>query len=603
MKSLINKIMGYILWIIYSNILIYTSFYYNWKSQLIQRDQLIWILIVTITLITIVWIGKNKGTLWGASKSINNLLDIVFTVVSGLLVSFFYFGKSILYEESGYWMVWDNIQYFLLISVFVLIYVLLSICIFDILKQDITRKADKNTNTKLQLSYKIHYIILFVIQISILGIYFYALNPGNMSYDTYNQVSQLKGIIPFNTWHPIGHTLFIGLLLNIWDNYAVITIFQILFFVAVTSSFYSVLLKYKVKWQLIYLSAIIMTAIPSVGINVVTQWKDIPFTVGLLLGTLILFKMNLDENYFCKVINAVEFVVCMLVISLFRFNGILAFIVLLIYTFIYVFRSNIKIQKRNYCIAAASLLIIFSIVNIIIPKQINAVPNPPGMKLRPIYQGYSAIYVYGGEEKLDKESRKLIEAVSTPKQMSDFYNPYFADTISSNTPGFLNNLSKISTKDALKMYIEATKVHPGVVLGDKFNLSVTMWSVTSDRFSYNNAYTTDIQKEMTDEFGVHRVENKFTYIIEKVALCTLGENYLSNTLIWRTGFYLSLELILILYLILRKDKRISLFIPLVCNGLIVFLTMPAQDYRYLWFIFLLFPFLVLACSVDLNEKN
>ena len=588
-----NKILGYIIWIVYSNILIYTSFYYNWKVDLIQRDYLIWILILIIAFITIVWMKINKIYFYTSKL---RLFSGGAVLIAGLSVSFFYFGKSFLYEETGYWMVSDNIKYFLLLSVFVFIYVIFSMRIFDLVKGDITTRADKKT-----MSYNYHYIILFIIQTSILGIYFYALNPGNMSYDTYNQVSQLKGIIPYNTWHPIGHTLFVGLLLKIWNNYAVITIFQIVFFAAVTSAFYTFLLKHNMKWQIIYFSAIIMSALPSTGINVVTQWKDIPFTVGLLWGTLILLKMSIEEDYFRKITNAVEFNLCMLTISLFRFNGILAFIAMLIYGFVYV-RLGSGIQKRNYWAATSCILIIFLLINTVIPKKLNAVSNPPGMKLRPVYQGYCAVYISGGKEDLDNKSRELIETVCTPEQMKEFYNPYFADTISTNTPKFLNNLSKISTTDALKMYIEAFMAYPGVILGDKFNLSVTMWSVTHDRFSYNNAYTTVIQKEMIEEFGVRRAENKFTDIVKKFAEYTLIKNYLLNTLVWRTGFYLSLELILFLYLMFKKDKRLSIFIPLLCNALIVFLTMPAQDYRYLWFIFLLFPFLALACSVEMNEN-
>ena len=593
MMKTTNKIFGYILWIIYSNILIYSSFYYNWKQQLIQRDYLILALIIVIAFLTIVWVKRVQTTFFQTLK-LRSPVAVILTVSTGLFVSFFYFGKSFLYEETGYWMTADNIGYFLLLSLFVIIYVIFSKIIFFVIKKDLV-------NAESTANYKYHYITLFVIQTVILCIYFYALNPGNMSYDTYNQVSQLKGIIPFNTWHPIGHTLFIGLLLKIWNNYAGITLIQIIFYSGVTSAFYKYLLNKNIRWQIIYLSAIIITALPSVGINVVTQWKDIPFTVGLIWGTLIILKLFFDGNYFGKIINAVEFAACMLIISLFRFNGILVFIVMLLYTFVFVLKSSGSIQKRNYFITTTLILAVFITVNILVPKQLNAVPNPPGMKLRSIYQGYSAIYVYGGEDKIDTKSRKLIETVCTPEQMHEYYNPYFADTISSNTPQFLNNLSKISTKDAIKMYIEAFAAHPGVILGDKFNLTVTMWSVTYDRYSYNNAYTTAIQKEMIDEFGVQRKENKFTDIITEYARYTMYENYLSNTLIWRTGFYLSLESILFLYLLLKKDRRISIFIPVVCNAIIVFLTMPAQDYRYLWFVFLLFPFLALACSIDLNE--
>lgn len=114
--------------------------------------------------------------------------------------------------------------------------------------------------------------------------------------------------------------------------------------------------------------------------------------------------MFFDDDFFGKIINAVEFAVCMLIISLFRFNGILVFIVMLLYTLVFVLKSSSSIKKRNYFISTAFILAVFITVNILVPKQLNAVPNPPGMKLRSIYQGYSAIYVYGGEDELDTKA-------------------------------------------------------------------------------------------------------------------------------------------------------------------------------------------------------
>lgn len=592
-----NKISGFILWFFYTNLLIYASFYFNWKQQLNQYGHIIAAFISIIAVITVIWLHISKNTEDAATLKLMKFhpWTFILTFIISIIVSFFYFGKTFLYESTGYWLAFNRI--FLLLSIPVFLYILLSLSILDMFKDSIESKTENRPRSRT------HYFILFTIQILILGVYFYGLNPGNMSYDTYNQVSQLKGIIPFNTWHPIGHTLFIGLLLKIWNNYAVITIFQILFFAAVTSAFYTTLLKNKIKWQIIYITAIVMSSIPSTGINVVTQWKDIPFTVGLLWGMLILFKMTLSKSYFSKISHVIEFVFCMLSISLFRFNGILAFIVMFFFALIYVVKSQSNIQKKYFCISAISILIVFFTINNLIPNKLGAVPNPSGMKLRPIYQGLAAIYVRGEEEDLSSQSRNLIESVCTPLQMHEYYNPYFADTISSNTPKFLINLSKISTSDALKMYIESIVTHPEVVIGDKFNLATTMWSVTKDQFSYNNAYTTIIQQEMIEEFGVHRVNNLMTNAVEKIARYTFHENYLLNTLIWRPGFFLSLEFILIHYLIVHKDKRLIIFIPLICNAIIVFLTMPAQDYRYLWFISLIFPFIVLACLAKLPKEN
>ncbi len=605
MEKTVNRIAGFIIWILYSNILIYASFYYNWRQQLTGHDLIVVAIIIFIMILAMLWLylnKKNENEI--AIKSMKHRpCTYILTIGMTLIVTFFYYGKIFLYEETGYWLTMNTVKYFLLLCIPVYAYILLSFCILDILKQAILAKEDNLPEAAHIMRYRYHFIIFFSIQVIILGVYFYGLNPGNMSYDTYNQVSQLKGIIPFNTWHPIGHTLFIGLLLRIWDNYAVITAFQIIFFALITSSFYTSLLKSKIKWQLIYITAVIMSAIPSTGINVVTQWKDIPFTVGLLWGTLILFKMSLRKDYFIRVGHIIEFILCLLTISLLRFNGILSFIVMIIYGFIYAINSGNKVQRVNYSISVAIILAAVFLINNIIPNELEAVPNPPGMKLRPIYQGLAAIYVNGAEEDLSIKSRKLTESVSTPQQMRDYYNPYFADTISGNTPQFLNNLSKISSGDAIKMYIEAAIIHPEVVIGDKFNLATTMWSVTKDPFSYNNAYTTIIQKEMIEVFKVQRFNNRITGLIEKIAGDTFNENYLLNTLVWRTGFYLALELILLLYLIIMRDKRISLFIPLICNAFIVFLTMPAQDYRYLWFISLIFPFIVLASSVKLQDSQ
>ncbi|MFA6782596.1 MAG: hypothetical protein WCR90_05245, partial [Sedimentibacter sp.] len=175
MTKTINRIFGYILWIIYSNILIYASFYYNWKQQLIQKDKYIWIFTAAIALITITWLKKNK------TEKLSSFRSVALTSVCSLIVSFLYFGKSLLYEETGYWMIANNVGYFLLLSLFVGIYVLFSMVIFSVIKKDLVKESIAN--------YKYHYITLFVIQAAILCVCFYALNPGNMSYDTYNQVS------------------------------------------------------------------------------------------------------------------------------------------------------------------------------------------------------------------------------------------------------------------------------------------------------------------------------------------------------------------------------------------------------------------------------
>ena len=100
-----SKATGCIIWILYSNILIYSSFYYNWRQQLIQRDAGVASFILAAAVVAVIWMNICKGT---ESTYTLRLIKahpgrLIFVVLCGICVSFFYFGKSFLYENTGYY--------------------------------------------------------------------------------------------------------------------------------------------------------------------------------------------------------------------------------------------------------------------------------------------------------------------------------------------------------------------------------------------------------------------------------------------------------------------------------------------------------------------
>ena len=592
MSSLKRNCLLYVFWIAFSLFLVDLSFYLNMHTVVMARGYgymavLLFVVLASLALVASYW----RSVKISAGRA---MLCLLFSII----VTWLFFAKPLLYTPDGLWLTGAQLPVFGLMTILVGIYVLLSLCGLKQLTVDtiwpIERSELRNP--------LVHVLIIFVLQVLVFSVYMVALNPGNMSYDTFNQLSQITGLIPYNTWHPIGHTLFIGLLLKIWDNMAVVTVFQILFLAFVTSRFYGTLIQYRVSIPLVYVLAMVITLMPNTGINVVTLWKDIPYTAALLWGTNILLLMCLSTDYFSKKRHGLEFAVCMLAICLFRHNGILPFLLMLIFGLVYIVRYRQRQQSINFGVSAALILAMVILVNVVIPAQLDAVPNPPGMKLRTIYQGLGAVYYAGHEAMLDEETRNLVESVATPEQLKNHYNPYFADTYSSNIPQFLYKLSKISTGEAITSYVSTMKQFPGIVIGDKFNLAIMMWSVTQDPFSYNNNYTTLIEPKMQTVFGVQREENRLTAIVNRYAEKTT-DNYLSNTLLWRIGFWLALAFILLLKLIIERDRRVLLYIPLVSNALVVYMTMPAQDYRYLWFIALICPFLILSAMIPLPERQ
>lgn len=580
----------YISWVVYTLFLVDLSYYFNMHDFVLKRGFIYTTIFIAMTFISLGLVTIYRH--WLQISMGSGLLFLLFSII----VAFLFFGKSLLYTADGLWFSGKYLSVFVMMLFPVGFYILLSLCAFKKLQG----KASRSIDCPASGSYLMHMLILFFLQVMGFSVYMAAFNPGNMSYDTFNQVSQLTGLIPYNTWHPIGHTLLLGLLLKMWNNFAIVTFFQIVFFAFVISRFCGTLIRFGVKVMPVYALAVLLILMPNTGINVVTQWKDIPYTAALLWGTNIILLMCCTKDYFAKTLHGLEFTICTMSICLFRYNGILTFLLVTAFGLFYVIRYWERKQGTIFGVSATLILIMIILVNNVIPARLNADPNPPGMKLRTIYQGLGAVYYAGHEASLDGNTRLTVESVATPQQLKEYYNPYFADFYSDNIPRFLYKLSDISAGKAVKVYISTLQQDPGIVLGDKFNLAISIWSVAKDPFSYNNNYTTAIEPEMQSVFGVKRNGNVMTDKINTYAERTTKQ-YMTNTFFWRVGFWLALSLILLLELIIQRDRRVLLYIPMLSNAAVVFLTMPAQDYRYVWFIALICPFLILAAMIPLPQ--
>ncbi|MEO0196476.1 MAG: hypothetical protein ABIL78_01020 [candidate division WOR-3 bacterium] len=60
-------------------------------------------------------------------------------------------------------------------------------------------------------------------------IYLLAYFPGSYTYDSWVQILQVIGIMPFNDWHTLLHTISIGIVLKVFHHIAFYSLFQIIF--------------------------------------------------------------------------------------------------------------------------------------------------------------------------------------------------------------------------------------------------------------------------------------------------------------------------------------------------------------------------------------
>ena len=75
-----------------------------------------------------------------------------------------------------------------------------------------------------------------------------------------------------------------------------------------------------------------------------------------------------------------------------------------------------------------------------------------------------------------------------------------------------------------------------------------------------------------------------------------------ETIFWRGGLHLNILLILMIVGLKNRGKQIWLILcPIIMNVISLFLSMAWQDYRYVWFLWLVIPF-IFGYTVMLPEK-
>lgn len=506
------------------------------------------------------------------------------TIVGNVML----FAKGTLYDKESYYLDFQNLPLYMFLHVPLFFILLSTIHLYRLSPPFILNWTEKSNIRR-------HTSILAILQLAILAIYFVAFAPGNMSLDTYNQFSQILGTIPYNNAHPLTHTLYLQLLYTLFHSFSVFCMVQILLYVYVTTSFAYHLMLRGVNPVVLYLILVSMSLSPNVGINLMTLWKVVLFSIGLLWLTLITYKMAYT-NYFSRKWHVFEYVSCMLIVGLFRFNGLPPFAAMIVYTLIHLIRTSPKATFIEGASLSITLLVFISCAAIV-PGLLQAEDNPAGVKLRPIFQGLGAMYVAEEQHTLDDTTKKIMMGIAPEKAWITHYNPYFSDVYVENIPYFIENISRVGTGQALRSYGKALFDSPLVILGDRLNLSILSWSVVEDPYSYDNRYTIKLTPLMTNDFGISREENALYFVISHLSHNTT-QIVFSDTFFWRVGIHL---IFLLLALTLHRQLWF-LYIPLFSNWLIIFLTMPAQDYRYVWFVFLIAPFLLLAYFVETNWK-
>src|SRR6266498_3769486 len=134
-------------------------------------------------------------------------------------------------------------------------------------------------------------IIPFLIGIS----YLLAFYPGIISFDSVDQWNQLSRF-SFSNWHPAYHTILMWLITRVWYSPASVALFQVVIYSLVLGyGLYTFRNELRVPYVLLILLDIAISINPINGMMVITLWKDVLYSIFVLLLTIYIFKL-IDSN-------------------------------------------------------------------------------------------------------------------------------------------------------------------------------------------------------------------------------------------------------------------------------------------------------------------
>ncbi len=565
-------------------------------------------LIGSVLLIYFIYKFYHKATIISKKKSLK--------VLSLILSFFMIFGNSFMCIGSTA-LVFKNIGYFILslimfIGYYYLFLILISYLFRFLDKTNFSEEKKNNKDNKFISTFKKHPFLFSLCFIIICWLpYIISYYPIILSPDPSFQIKQFFGIrtkyadyailldenVVMTNHHPVTHTVLLGSCLKLGtlignDNlglffYSIIQI-SILASVLAFSIYYMKKMNLKTKYLIGVL--LIYALVPMFPLYAMSGVKDVLFGAFIFLYIIFLHNIVKTKGEGYKWWNYLLIIILLILICLFRNNGIHVLILSLPFTLII---------ARKKCIQLLTVMIFvfgfYGVFDKIILPYYKITPGSIREVLSVPFQ-QTARYVKYHADELTEEDIKVIDKILGYDDLASRYDPELADPVK-------NEFNKYATdadlKEYFKVWFNCLITHPGTYIEATMNNvygffypEKTKWYVyykfddriTEDGFlyHYNNLNTS---RNILSEYAVI-----FPYIP------VIG-------LISNIGFNVWIILTLLIYAIYKKLYKNILILAPALVLILVCVVGPANTYfRYaLPFVFAM-PFII-GVFLEKRENN
>lgn len=460
-------------------------------------------------------------------------------------------------------------------------------------------------STPAGLNLKLMFIYAGIVFLALLPLFLINF-PGTMTVDSFNQLSQTRGLTPLHDHHPWVHTLIIKLFYNIGYSLSNNVTVGIAAFILAQMLLVSLGLGFTAETLASLgsgrMGAVIVIAgfilFPYHAAFTITMWKDILFALGVLIITILLYK-ELVAGIRPGVADSLLFVLSSLAVCLFRHNGFYAYILCAL---IFAFRAIVNRRSSDAYVGKNARTAILTLVSILICLIING-PVKSGLNVQngdfghelaiPLQQIARVVQLNGdiSDEELEELAR-----VNSIEYIVNNYEPGGADNMIQWLVAGDSDYVKNNKGRFLKLYLSLGLKNPNAYI--------------MAFIDQTKGYYTTMMPEQTAYYGIlPNGDNLDNYPIFGAGVRIKINEILSklqDVLPVYAIFYSPGACLLILILMIGIEKvrgrrsMLLVFLPQLCLTLTVLIATPlVADLRYAYALMLSMPSLIVMVSTPL----
>lgn len=485
---------------------------------------------------------------------------------------------------------------------YVIIFYSFVVILFNYITKVSTKIKDKEyisrsffTNNK--KSFFICMVIIFLAWLPYLLRYF----PGIATADSMSQVLQALDIIKLNNHHPIAHTglIWIGISIGkLLGNYnvgiAIYSIVQMLIMAAIFSFAIYYMAKKNVPIIFRGISLMFFALYPVNALYSITMWKDIIFSGSVLLVVISITEIITNkEEFFSKKLNLVFFTLEIILMIVFRNNGIYVAIFTIPFLAL-IAKKYFKHLLIIFCAVLAVYVVfkgpIFSIFNIKDASVREALSIPLQQFAR----------IASNREDITQEEKDAIYNFLPIENYKELYIPTLSDPIKAELNEEYFKENKI---EFIGLWVKLVVKYPIDAIESFLCNSYGYWYPEAQNWVVSRKiYKGSVEGGTEIPIDVYQtpiIQGKLVSVVDSFIE---RRNIPIVSLLFSIGFVFWIILAFIAYIIYKKDyKMLVAYIPILVLWLTCIASPVYCEYRYIYSMFITLPITMAIVNMKIEE--